>query len=364
MTKEFLGEKKICRSAYAVDRAERIHIYLGTCTTHNRPVRVDMDGDMGQYAAIPCPEGDLVNGERLNAVTTTLECDGACRSAFHSECVCGCGGMNHGISWMNRFIAQAGGTHFVTDAVLDQVEVTDTALETWRVRRQQVEIKRAQRQATKEARERASFDQWADEHSDVVRALDGWHEHRTDTEWQDATGVRWGQNILVDFAIQTHDGWNGNLKPLSEKQIALAFRILREGAEFLARKAEQAKNSSPAPEGRVTLNGTIVKVKASEGFSYDQVRHQMIVSSDGFAVLMTLPTAIAQAAYRASRDIAPRSTYRTGPDYEAIAARLTDVLKGAHIEVTVTIERSRKDESFGFGKRPSVVRWSLASDGS
>jgi hypothetical protein len=363
MAKEFLGEKKVCRSAYAVDMAERIHIYLGTCTAHNRPVRVDMDKDMGQFTAIPCPEGDLVNGERLNAVTTTLECDGSCRSAFHSECVCGCGGMNHGISWMNRMIAMAGGTHFVTGAVLDQAEVTDSALATWRDRRRQVEIKREQRQATKEARERASFDQWAEDHSDVVRALDGWHEHRTDTEWQEATGVRWGQHILVDFAIQTHGGWNGKPKPLSEKQIALAFKLLREGAEFLAKKAEQKKDAKPVPEGRIQIKGTIVKIKASEGFSYDDVRIQMTVASaEGYAVMVTLPAEIRRDAMRTHKLDFSRAHDQRGPDYYYIQNELMRVLKGTHVTFNATVKRSSKDDSFGFGSRPSLLSWTPAAE--
>jgi hypothetical protein len=358
MSKEFLGEVKVCRSAYAVDRSEPLFIYLGVCTVHNRPVRVDMNRNFGSFTQIPCPEGDTVKGERLNAVTTTLECDGSCRSAFHSECVCGCGGMNHGLSFLNKLIAESGGTHFVTGAVLDEQHVTDSALATWRVRRQKVEEKRVQRQAAKADHARVAFDEWAEVHSDVVRALDGWHEHRTDTAWQDATGVKWGAHILVDFAIQTHGGWNGKPKPLTEKQIALAFKLLGEGAERVSKNAARAADAKPAPEGRVTIDGTIVKVTAREGFSYDQIQHQMIVSSDGFAVLMTLPTAIAQEAYRLSTSSTLRDSY-DGPDYEAIGARLTGVLKGAFIRVTVNVERSRKDESFGFGKRPSVVSWEL-----
>jgi hypothetical protein len=318
-----------------------------------------MAQNMGQFTQIPCPDGDTVKGERLNAVTTTLECDGSCRSAFHSECVCGCGGMNHGISWLNRWIAQNGGTNFVTGAILDEQEVTDTDLAKWRVKQRKVEAKRQQRAATAEARAQAQFDLWADQHEDVVRALDGWHEHRTDTEWQDATGVKWGHHILVDFAIQTHGGWNGKPKPLSEKQIALAFRILGEAEQNKAVQAERKANAKPVPAGRVTIDGTIVKVKASEGFSYDQVRLQMTVAGDGFAVLMTLPTAIAQVAYRLSASSTLPSTYRTGPDYEGISERLTNVLRGASIKVTVNVEPSSKDPSFGFGKRPSVVSWEL-----
>jgi hypothetical protein len=267
--------------------------------------------------------------------------------------------MNHGISWLNKWIAQNGGTNFVTGAVLDEQEVTDTELAKWRVKQRKVEAKREQRKATAETRELAKFELWADQHEDVIRALDGWHENRTDTEWQNATGVQWGAHILVDLAIQTHGGWNGKPKPLSDKQIELVFRILRKAEDRLARKTELAANAKPVPEGRVTITGTIAKVKASEGFSYDQVRLQMIVAADGFAVMMTLPTAIAQVAYRLSRDSAIGSTFRSGPDYGAIGARLTDVLKGASITVTANVTKSGKDESFGFGKRPSVVSWEL-----
>jgi hypothetical protein len=38
-----------------------------------------------------------------------------------------------------------------------------------------------------------------------------------------------------------------------------------------------------------------------------------------------------------------------------ISERWTEALKGLRVSLTATVERSRKDESFGFGSRPTQV---------
>jgi Family of unknown function (DUF6011) len=217
---QFLGSQQVRRSAYAEKTATALTIYLGVCERDHRPVRFEFPADMGPSAQIPCPQCTLpVSGERLHAVTTTLTCDGSCRSARRPWCECGCGGINHGNIW-------------TAGALIDQREVVESALA--RYRAGQARIAR---------RQRAGFDRWAAEHQDVITALGAWYEHRTDDAWQAQQGG-WGQHILVQFAIQTHGGPNGTPKPLTGAQIQLTQRILREQAEHRRAQAEQARRDA------------------------------------------------------------------------------------------------------------------------
>src|SRR6266566_1229014 len=116
----FLGSQKVRRSAHAEKTATALAIYLGVCARDNRPVRCEFPLDMGPSANIPCPQcGQPVSGERLHAVTTTLTCDGSCRSARRPWCECGCGGINHGNVW-------------TAGALIYQREVVESALANYR----------------------------------------------------------------------------------------------------------------------------------------------------------------------------------------------------------------------------------------
>ncbi len=223
---EFLGSQKVRRSAYADKTATALTIYLGTCERDNRPVRFEYPLDMGPAAEIPCPECTLpVTGERLHAVTTTLTCDGSCRSARRPWCECGCGGINHGNIW-------------TAGALLDQREVVESALARYRAEQVRIAARRATKRDAEAKRQRSAFDRWAADHQDVITALDPWYEHRTDEAWHSQQGG-WGHHILVEFAIQTHGGWNGTPKPLTDPQIELARRIFREQAESRRVQAER-----------------------------------------------------------------------------------------------------------------------------
>ena len=124
---EYLGSQKVQRSAYAEKTARATTIYLGTCKRDNRPVRFEFPANLGPAADVPCFICTLpVRCERLHAVTTTLTCDGSCRSAHGPACECGCGGINHGRTWGQG-------------ALLDQCEVVESAIAKYRA--EQVKIK-------------------------------------------------------------------------------------------------------------------------------------------------------------------------------------------------------------------------------
>jgi len=139
-------------------------------------------------------------------------------------------------------------------------------------RAEQVKIAE-RREARKEAAARAArsaFEVWSEDHSAVITALDPWYEHRTDDAWQPR---HWGAHILVDFAIQTHGGWNGQPKPLTDPQIKLAERILREIAADAERDARRAAERAAKPgagdqsqlvPGVYKLGGEIYVVKGNK----------------------------------------------------------------------------------------------------
>lgn len=230
---EYLGAQQVNRSAYAVKEATALTIYLGVCERDNRPVRFEMPADLGATVELPCFAGCTlpVTCERLHAVTTHLECDGSCMSARGPICSCGCGGINHGKCWTKG-------------ALLDQREVVESALAKYRAEQVKIAQKREAKREAAARSERNAFDRWAADHQEVITALDPWYEHKTDDAWQPR---HWGSHILVDFAIQTHGGWNGKPKALTDNQVALAVRIQGEIAATALRDAERAVERPAKP---------------------------------------------------------------------------------------------------------------------
>jgi hypothetical protein len=257
---EYLGSRQVQRSAYAEKTARATTIYLGTCKRDNRPVRFEFPANLGPVADVPCFICTLpVRCERLHVVTTNLECDGSCMGARGPICSCGCGGINHGRHWGQG-------------ALLDSREVVESALARYRAERVKIKERREAKAEAAARAERNAFQVWAEDHRDIVTALDPWYEHKTD----DARQPRhWGAHILVDFAIQTHGGWNGRPKALTDPQIGLAQRILREIAADAERDARRAVERAAKPgagdqsqlvPGVYKLGGEIYVVKGNRTY--------------------------------------------------------------------------------------------------
>jgi hypothetical protein len=144
-----------------------------------------------------------------------------------------------------------------------------------------------------------------------------WLESLTDT-----------QKAAVERAIaDTGEGFFASLgsqasvRPLTDRQVSALV------AAYDRQDAEKAV-SVPAPEGRVVVVGTVVKVAyVSDNYSYtEKYTTKITVKSDaGYTVYVTAPGEI----------------------------DLGDELKGKRVQFTATLTRSDRDESFAFGKRPS-----------
>ena len=344
-----LGYRKVSRSAYAHETAQTLDIYLGTCEDHGRPVRHEGSAERstrkhGMYL-IECPGdgGHMILAERLVAVTTTVTCDGSCMGARGPNCDCGCGGANHGKSW----------------GVTATREQFESALARYRAEQERTEARRVQRAEARVRKARQGYDTWAADHAELLAALEA---HRPDELGYPQPG---SNNFLCDIARQAliHG------KILTDGQVAAATRVVAEvtarNARVAAEKAERAASARPCPEGRVEISGEIVKIKASEGFTFDSTRLQAIVAADGYAVMITLPRAVEDWA-TGNRRTQLWEGYETwggrGTDYDGLGQRWTKACRGVRITFTAQVERSGRDESFGFGKRPTRVSFTPVTD--
>lgn len=337
------GYRHLRRSAYAHDTGRGLDIYLGVCEAHGRPVRHEGTPEgpagMGHYW-ITCPVGgERIKAERLVAVTSHVVCDGSCMGAIGPNCDCGCGGMNHGKSWG-------------TSATREQYE---SAMAKYQARQERVRVQREKRHEAAERKARRSFDDWKAENAELVAGLEA---HKPDELGNTPEG---GNYFLTDMARIVHI----HGKRLTEGQASAAERVLAEhAARQVARAANEAArrereaSAKPVPEGKVKISGEIVKIKCSEGYMADSVRTQAIVAADGYAVMITLPRVVDDYAMDKRRaqlwEGYERPSY-SGTDYEGASIRWTNALRGVKITFTATVERSRKDPSFGFGKRPTKV---------
>lgn len=124
---------------------------------------------------------------------------------------------------------------------------------------------------------------------------------------------------------------------LSQKQVALVLKIAKEEAE---RAADEAELPAPAPvvEGRIVVTGILLGIREQEG-AYGIVDKMLVVDDRGFKVWCTVPDRVWELGWEGAR--------RDGAD----CARKWLLRK--RITFTATVEKSRKDKCFGFGKRPT-----------
>jgi hypothetical protein len=177
---EIIGVRHTSGSAEVTDRATALTIYQATCEVHNRPVRYDHQANLGQHAAIPCPDGGhQLDGRRLVVVASNVTCDGSCWAATSDRCSCACGGINHGRSWMISSAFTSMSDEALTEAWrgarISTREVFEDELAKWRAARQQAAEKttarRERAKATRERKARTRFDDWAASHQAVIEGL-------------------------------------------------------------------------------------------------------------------------------------------------------------------------------------------------
>ena len=111
---------------------------------------------------------------------------------------------------------------------------------------------------------------------------------------------------------------------LSERQVAAVLKSLARDVETAKAKAQEATEvKGEAPEGRVTVTGTVLSTKLVEGF-YGSTLKMLLKLENNSKVWLTVPS---------------KAT----------------INRGDSITVAATFEVSKDDKSFAFGKRPSLV---------
>jgi hypothetical protein len=237
---EYLGFQKINRSAVGVTTAERTTIYQGTCDRHNVPVRESMLGMpevAPKHSMILCfidPQDEhQVQGERLVAVTTNLDCDSQCRGARRAFCSCGCGGINHGDHWSR-------------DYMLANKELYQSEVERYQAEQVKLEVKREARREAKKARERRLFEEWMELHAEDVTWLAG-----LDIDANSPTGEPFG--FVRDMAVKIHFG-----QILSENMLAVVIRIKGERQAKAGQLAQRDQRDAERRERGAGDQGKLV----------------------------------------------------------------------------------------------------------
>ena len=159
---------------------------------------------------------------------------------------------------------------------------------------------------------------------------------------------------------------------ISEKQVALAFKIVKDEAE---KPAEETPVPMPDSDDRITVTATILGTKMVEGFRGGEVEKMLVqVAAEGGAWkgFGSLPQAFIDAQWAEERKRTEAFQAKVDEagdlsqdDFKALeqerqATKFWPEIKGSVITFTARFEPSKKDPCFGFFKRPTkitVARW-------
>ena len=103
---------------------------------------------------------------------------------------------------------------------------------------------------------------------------------------------------------------------LSEKQVALAFRLVEQNAK----RAEETAKALPAPEGRHIVEGVVLCVKIQDSH-FGSTLKMLVKDERGFKVWTSVPKSM-------------------------------DPAKGDNVRIKVTLSPKKEDPKFAFGSRP------------
>tara|TARA_R110000803_G_scaffold165326_1_gene228863 strand:+ start:117 stop:959 length:843 start_codon:yes stop_codon:yes gene_type:complete len=145
-------------------------------------------------------------------------------------------------------------------------------------------------------------------------------EHADIIEWAESKDAHY---IASDIASKI-----ARYGSISQKQIDLIYKLKAQDDERAAKKAAEPTATSPAPEGRVEVQGEVLCLKQQEsnfGYHSTWTTKMLVRLSDTAAkVWSTAPSAIVDS-----------------------------IEKGSIVKFTATFERSADDQFFSFAKRPS-----------
>ena len=144
---------------------------------------------------------------------------------------------------------------------------------------------------------------------------------------------KWGPDRGVPYEERTIRDIVGKLVQygsLSQKQLEFLRGLLDKLArrpELEAQRKAETDAAGPLPEGRQTVTGTVLSTKFQES-DYGETLKMLFRLDNGSKVWCTVPSGFLDDAGE-------------------------NPVKGRRGELTVTMERSKDDPKFGFGKRPA-----------
>jgi len=297
----------------------RTNRFLGVCQPCNRPVAVETEAT-GRTVNENCPEcAKPVTLERLVAVTTADICDASCMGAIGPNCSCGCGGANHGRSFVGTH------THLEVEKAVKKYRATSAK------RSEAAKKAAATKAAVKAANKQAMIDGW-------FAGLEG--AEAAAIEWLTAADGESLSSFLWDmrgYVVRFRDGKGKYVCPLTERQLAAVVKCHTRELEWAARnaqreaeKAAEAAAAKPVPLGKGQIvEGEIVHTKSQDGYAYNSVEYKMLVKgADGWKVWATVPEAL-------------------------FAEDNMETLKGRRVRFVANVELGKdQDPSFGVAKRP------------
>ncbi len=146
--------------------------------------------------------------------------------------------------------------------------------------------------------------------------------------WLEADRTR--EDLLKWLGEQSYDEFYSSLLrhfrengSLTEAQEAAAWKSKARQAAWETKKAEEAALAQPAPEGRLQVTGEILSTRWVDS-QFGSTKKMVVKAEGGFRFYCTVPSSISG-----------------------------DAQVGSKISLTVTLERSRDDETFAWGSRPS-----------
>lgn len=322
-------EEVIIVDADSVTVAQPTKIFIGMCPECNLPSRVEKEHVTGPKTWIHCLHcGAETYAERLWATESEGACDISCMAATRSECQCACGGANHAGAYRhNRFKDE-------------QTESAIQRLVQQREKRAEAARKRREKRAAEAA---APFNEWLSSLNTADAALVSWM-----SSYENVAEAPTG--ILVDFRLRMM-ATPGNevrkpARPLTEKQMALAWKIVQRMANECEREHEQKENGTPVPEGRYRVHGKVISRRIDADGYAGNTTYKILVECDGYRLWGNCPADLLDHVF-------PRVT---DPNAEGVSELPADL----YVEFNATVKRSDRDDYFGFFRNPRSAERSVA----
>lgn len=142
----------------------------------------------------------------------------------------------------------------------------------------------------------------------------GWNEKRR------VGRIAGGKQTVADISAKLTEYGS-----LSDKQVELCHKILREVTQLMAEPAQPEEKLDMAPTGKVSVVGKVLSTKIVSSMYGDTFKMLLLTESPSkFKLWVTVPSAISG-----------------------------DIENGAKVRLTCTVEPSKDDNTFAFGSRPS-----------